>query len=286
MLRLLKHISIITSLLTVLGVGLFFVVVGTAHESIYHQPAIAVQGGMLSTISAGSIYIFDLETGVEIFTRDKNAVRPIASVTKLISSALFLEHASTSDTATITWNDVNTDGRSGRLQAGQQYAHKELLFPVLLESSNDAAVVMERVAPVDLIHEMNTYVQLQQLNATHFSDTSGLSDGNVSTAYELGKLTSILFAEYPHIFDITRLKTYINHINAWMNNNPFVYDEGYKGGKHGYTYAANRTAVAFFVEKLKSGQTRTIGYILLGSDSLQTDMERLRAYVQNAVTYE
>jgi D-alanyl-D-alanine endopeptidase (penicillin-binding protein 7) len=282
----LTHLSILTALMLVLGVGLFFVLVGVVNESIYHQEVIVVQGGMLSSISADSIYIFDLESGTEIFARDKDTVRPIASVTKLLSSSLFYRHATATDTTTITWGDVNTDGRSGRLQAGQQYVNKELLFPALLESSNDAAVVMQRVAPVDLIGKMNQYTTEHGLPNTIFVDTSGLADGNVSTADELGKLSSALYEEFPHIFDITRLKTYINHVNSWMNNNPFTNDEGYKGGKHGYTYAANRTVVAFFDETLQSGQVRTIGYVLLGSDGLQTDMKHLRAYVQHSVNFQ
>jgi len=262
------------------------VVVGVAQESSRHQPAVVVTGGMLSTVSADAIYVFDLQSGMEIFTRNENSIHPIASVTKLISAALFLEHATATDVATITWADIDTEGRSGRLKNGQQYLNKELLFPALLESSNDASVVMQRVSPVPLVDSMNTYARKHYLLDTHFTDASGLDDGNVSTAYELGNLVATLYTQYPHIFDITQLKTYLNHVNAWMNNNPFVHDEGYRGGKHGYTYAANRTTVAFFDETLQSGNIRTIGYVLLDSDGLQTDMELLRTYVQNSVTYK
>ena len=286
MLRILKNVSVFTALASLAGLGLLFVVVGTAQETVHHQAYIQVLGGMLSNISAESVYIFDLESGTEIFTRSADEIRPIASVTKLFSSALFLDTASSTAIATVTWGDIDTEGRSGRLEARQQYKNKELLFPALLESSNDAAVVMERVSEGDLVQQMNTYAQNQSLQNTHFTDTSGLDDGNVSTAYELGKLSTVLYAEFPHIFDITRLKTYLNHINAWMNNNPFVHDEGYRGGKHGYTYAANRTVVAFFDEELPSGSTRTFGYVLLGSDALQTDMKRLRTYVQQSVDFK
>jgi len=241
---------------------------------------------MLSNISAGAIYVFDLQTGTEIFSRDKNTVRPVASITKLLSATMFLEYASTTVMATVLWEDVDTEGRSGRLEASQQYRNKDLLFPALLESSNDASAVMQRVAPVDMVEKMNQYAASHGLEQTAFADTSGLDDGNVSTAYELGKLSARLFTEYPHIYDITRLQTYLNHINAWMNNSPFVHDAGYRGGKHGYTYAANRTVTAFFDEQLGTGQTRTIGYVLLGSDSLQTDIKHLRAYVQRVVTYQ
>ena len=245
-----------------------------------------MEGGMLSSISADAIYVFDLQTGTEIFSRDKHTVRSVASITKLLSATMFLEHASTTAMATVLLEDVETEGRSGRLEATEQYKNKDLLFPALLESSNDASVVMQRVSPVDIVEQMNQYAASHGLEQTAFTDTSGLDDGNVSTAYELGKLSAMLFTEYPHIYDITRLKTYLNHINAWMNNSPFVYDAGYRGGKHGYTYAANRTVTAFFDEQLATGQTRTVGYVLLGSDGLQTDMQHLRAYVQRAVTYQ
>ena len=286
MIRILKHVSVLGALLTVLGMGLFLVLVGVAQESAYDQPALAVQGGMLSSISAESIYIFDLESGMELFERNAQEVRPIASVTKLLSASLFSDLAPPADVATITWKDFSTEGRSGRLQPHQKYTNNDLLFPALLESSNDASAVMQRVAPVNLVDQMNLFAEKHALLSTHFTDTSGLDEGNVSTAYELGKLTTSIYTEYPHIFDITRLKTYLNHINAWMNNNPFVRDEGYRGGKHGYTYEANRTAVALFDESLQSGQTRTIGYVLLGSDSLQTDMKYLRAFVHNSVVFQ
>jgi hypothetical protein len=71
-----------------------------------------------------------------------------------------------------------------------------------------------------------------------------------------------------------------------MNNNPFIADATYKGGKHGFTYSANRTAVSFFEEILASGNTRTIGYVLLGSDDLRSDMELLRQAVRANVRYE
>jgi len=262
------------------------VIAGTAHEVAFHQPELSVKGGVLSGVSAKAVYILELDSQKEIFTRNPDQQRSIASVTKLVSSALFYEHASATLPVTIAWSDVVTDGRSGRLAAGQQYQNNDLLFPALLESSNDASAAMYRVAPVDLIAAMNTYARNLQLQSTSFSDASGLDDKNRSTARELGVLTASLYTQYPHIFDITRLKTHLNHINAWMNNNPFAHDETYLGGKHGYTYEANRTATAIFSEIIKTGQKRDFVYVILGSEALQTDMEALRAYVRASVVLE
>ncbi|MFT5849335.1 MAG: D-alanyl-D-alanine carboxypeptidase (penicillin-binding protein 5/6) [Patiriisocius sp.] len=281
--RTLGRITIFVTLCAALIGGVFLLALGTANEALRQTVSVEVSGGLISGVSAESVLIYDLESGTEVFTRNAEQQRPIASVTKLLSSALFLEHAPQTEPVTITATDVQTEGRSGRLEKGQTYQSRELLFPALLESSNDATTAMARVAEQDLVSAMNAYVAEYSLGKTAFTDTSGLGDGNVSTAHELGSLVKIMHADYPHIFDITRLKTYLNHVNAWMNNNPFVNEEGYVGGKHGFTYAANRTAVALFQESLDNQEVRTFVYVLLGSDDLTADMHILRLYVQQSV---
>ncbi len=286
MVRKLTHLSIVTVLAATFAVGMFLVATGTVQQALVYQPALSVQSGIMGPLTAPSAYVFDVETGEQIYAKDADTVRPIASVTKLLAAALFYEHASHTQMVRIAYSDVVAEGRSGRLEAGQQYLARELLPPVLLESSNDAAVAMQRVSGNTLVTHMNDYADSLGVRQTHFSDTSGLSSGNVSTARELATLSIFLKKDYPHIFDYTRLKTYLNHINAWMNNNPYIHEEGYKGGKHGYTPKAGRTAVAFFEEELPSGAIRTIGYVLLGSDVLVSDMQSLRAYAQQNVDFK
>jgi D-alanyl-D-alanine carboxypeptidase len=141
---------------------------------------------------------------------------------------------------------------------------------------------MERSAPFDLVVAMNDFAQRHGATHTIFTDASGLSDQNVSTVRELSDLFGVLYEQHRHIIDITTLPTYLNHVNAWMNNNPFVDDPAYAGGKHGYTEAANRTAIAQFNEVI-DGSTREIVYVLLGSSDLSTDMKILRDFTITAV---
>lgn len=286
MIRTIGHVSVITAVAASVGVGLFALAFGQAQEALQYEPALSVHGVPQEDVSAQAFYIYDLASQTEIFSRNANQELPVASVTKLLSSALFAELVPEDAVITITQADVANEGRSGRLVATQEYQSRELLFPALLESSNDAAAVMERTASTDLIAAMNTYAGNLSLAHTHFVDASGLGDGNISTAAELSALGVSLYTDYPHIFDVTTLKTYLSDINAWMNNNPFVHDAGYKGGKHGYTYAANRTAIAFFDETIATGQTRTVAYVLLGSEALAPDMAALRAFVQGSVRVE
>jgi len=89
-----------------------------------------------------------------------------------------------------------------------------------------------------------------------------------------------------HLFDITRLKTRAGDYVAWSNNSPVI-AEDYRGGKHGYTEAASRTLTAVFSEKtLPLGLERELIYVILGSDNLALDLERLRFAVTSTARFE
>jgi len=233
-------------------------------------------------LSARSWMVFDLMTGEELYSYKPNTQLPIASITKLMTATVFYEDNDAAATASITWADVAAEGRAGKLQFGDTYTYHELLFPLLLESSNDAAAVIERV-DTDVINRMNDYTDFLPL--TIFDDASGLSDMNRSTAAELRTFIRFLSQEAPHILDITQIEEFYSAENGWINNNPFIDDPSYRGGKHGYTNAANRTAVALFSEELSNESTRTLGYVVLGSDDLITDMDTLRSHVREHTTY-
>ncbi len=284
MLRMLGHITVMTVLFVTLGTGLFLIAVWKVDdvltESVLHI-------GIIESpeVSTKSFFVFDLESGVEIFSKNSADILPIASVTKLFAASAFLKSENLNGTTTVTWGDVNTEGRAGKLHANEEYKSRELLYPLLLESSNDAATSLARTDS-DLLAEMDAYAKEQGFNGTTFSDASGLSDKNVSTAHELAMLSRDLYLSEPHIFDITRLKQYIGSYTGWVNNNPFIHDKSYRGGKHGFTYEANRTGVFFFEEELLGKNARVFGYVVLGSDDLASDVELLREQVQENVSFQ
>lgn len=280
----LGRITIFTVVTLTLCTGLFLVAIWSVDDAIKYQPSLHVGFIETTNISADAVLVFDVETGTEIVRKNETQQLPIASVTKLFTASVFHDIANLTATTSILWSDVNTDGDAGRLHPHEVYSYRELTFPLLLESSNDAAVTMLRVEP-DLLEKMNLFVQSHNATATHFEDTSGLSAKNVSTAHDLFLLTQLLFKQDPHIFDITRLKQFLGTHTGWLNNNPLVHQDGYRGGKHGYTFEANRTVVAFFDETIATGETRTVGYVLLGSDHLKEDIEVLRSKVRTNVTF-
>lgn len=228
--------------------------------------------------------IFDAETGEILAERDSDTPYPIASVTKLSAATVIAARDDVFSTTTVLWSDLAADGRAGRLRAADEYDLHTLLFPLLLESSNDAAATLARTEP-SLVGDMNSFVERLGLAHTTFADASGLSPQNVSTAADLAAFVHAIYADDRHVLDITELPSYLTRSNGWLNNNPFVGMPSYAGGKHGYTPEAGHTAVAIFNEELKGGQTRPIGYVLLGSDDLVGDMEQLRTYVSKNVSY-
>lgn len=281
----LGRITIISVVMATFCMGIFLIAAWTINDAIYYEPVLTVGVIDPSLVHASSYLIYDVETGTEVASKNSTETFPIASVTKLVTAAMFYKDTDLYATTSIQWSDLNTEGEAGRLAYAQEYTHRELLFPLLLESSNDAAAVILRVKP-DLLEKMNAYAASLGLSNTTFADTSGLSDKNVSTAYELSLLMETLYKHDPHIFDITKLSQFVGTYTGWMNNNPLAHEDGYHGGKHGYTLAANRTDVAFFEETIATGQKRTIGYVILGSENIKEDMALLRDLVQHNVRFE
>ncbi len=241
-------------------------------------------GDISPAITASSYLVFDMESGETIVAHRDEVVLPIASVTKLLTAATVLRTFDLNATATIAKADYVTEGRAGRLAVGDTYTFYDLLFPLLLESSNDAAAVYERVTENDIIRQMNGLAAELGTKNLVAADASGLSDRNQASAQDLRILTRAIHTTLPHVFDITQLSNRVGPEIVWTNNSP-VLTTNYRGGKHGYTTAANRTLVAIYNEKI-SNDERTIGYIILGSDDLRQDVRKLREHVLANVTLE
>lgn len=224
---------------------------------------------VLPVISATAYGVFDIETGELLLSQNANTALPIASITKLFTADAILSAGVLNEPVTITAADVATLGRAGKLQAGEEYTVHELLFPLLLESSNDAATALSRV--VDSI----------QVAGRPLADGSGLSAHNKASVTELAHEVRRLYREKQHLFDITAMTQRIGPYTGWVNNSPVRDLPDYRGGKHGYTEAAGRTLAAVFAEPSLAG--RELGYVVLGSEDVRQDVILLRAAVADSV---
>ncbi len=240
--------------------------------------AIPVYSAEMTTDTWG---IFNPETGEIIAGRNVGIEHAIASVTKLFTAYAVLESEKKEAPVTVLWSDLNAEGRAGKLRYGQQLKLDELLFPLLLESSNDAGEAISRSLGSEFKSSVESLKTELALDHTYINDATGLSDLNVSNINDLAKFYAHLKAVHPRISDITQLRLYIGDEVGWVNNDPARALSNFTGGKHGFTDTAGRTFVGTFARS--SGDT-DIGIILLGSTNLTSDITTALNYVENHPT--
>lgn len=248
------------------------------------KPELTVLSNTPPNLTAKAYVVLDMESGLVVAAKESDTVLPIASVTKLFTSLAVLSTLDVSQTAVVSPYDVWSPEPFGKLSIGEEYTYRDLVFPLLLESSNDAAALFERVTDRQVIEAMNSVASDAGLTKTKFTDASGLSAGNVSTANDLAIYLKYLNKKQPHVLDITRLPQYVGPYTGWVNNSP-VFGADYQGGKHGYTEEAGRTLAAIF--SLSVGQTkRDFIVVILGSRDIVSEANKLKTFTQENVRFE
>jgi D-alanyl-D-alanine carboxypeptidase len=247
----------------------------TAFASSPETPPVPLK---LSTDTWG---VFNPETGEMIAGDNVTVPHPIASVSKLFTAMVTLASSRKDEQFTITDSDVAVEGRSGKLTAGMKVTPNELLFPMLIESSNDAAEAIKRNLDAEFTEGISRYIHSLALNQTSIHDASGLSPANVSTVSNLATFFTYVRKTYPHILDITQLRTYIDARTGYINNDVARTFDTFMGGKQGFTDEAQHTFVGTFTIP----HTHTeIGIVLLRSDDLHGDIAALIAYGESVST--
>lgn len=245
-----------------------------AQEQCEFVPFTAVDDAL-----AAAWQVTNSATGDVLGAHNPQAVLSFASVVKLLTASAVLTQPSVyTDLITLTPDDIATEGRAGNLQSGEVYTAHELLFPLLLTSSNDAGATLSRMYPT-LVAEMQEFAMRVGADATTIVDTTGLSTANQTTVSDLSLIVRALFAEAPHIFDITRTSQYVSRFdNGWLNNIPFRTLAGYQGGKQGFLYEARQTGVAVVTTTGPAPVTLVI--TVLGAE----DVAQAIAQLQQAAT--
>ena len=170
--------------------------------------------------------------------------------------------------------------------AGEILSANDLLHALLLESSNDAAEALAVFAGrEDFIQNMNDMAISLGLSGTSFMDPSGLSAGNKSTAYDLFKLFQYIREHHPEIVKITTNQRQKIKTHTWYNNNKFIHDELYTGGKNGYTSAAKHTLLTTFELPLSDLGSRNIIIVVLQSDKTEKDTRDILFYLLRNISY-
>lgn len=138
-------------------------------------------------------FVVDQDTNEVLFSKNPQAVLPIASITKLMTALLVVEaDQSLDEKLTITEDDKDTEKFTGsRLAVGTTLTRGELLHLALMSSENRAAHALGRNYPGGLeafVAAMNHKAQSLGMMDTHYVEPTGLSSRNQSSAKDLAML--------------------------------------------------------------------------------------------------
>jgi len=129
--------------------------------------------------SAKSVLVLDHSTSEVIFAKDADQKRPIASLTKLMTALVVLDHKSLNGKVIVSKSDTHTEGNKMWLYPGEEITVANLLKGLLISSAADAAQTLARTTSGSLklfVEAMNTKALELGLENTHFGDPVGLND--------------------------------------------------------------------------------------------------------------
>jgi D-alanyl-D-alanine carboxypeptidase len=226
--------------------------------------------------------LFDVRTGQVLWSRDSRAIVPIASLTKMMTALIVVEHVRPSAKALVTRDVVHFSGSGmGVLPLGKRVSVLTLLYGLLLPSGNDAAIALaQRVAGTQarFIGLMNARARAMGLTCTHFTSVSGIVDrGNHSCVGDLALLAHAVLSQ-PLLARIVGSSSAVMPLpikggKVWLYNNNPLYRLGYRGTdgvKTGLTNAAGHCLVA----TVRRGR-RWLGVVLLHSADTGPQAETL-----------
>jgi D-alanyl-D-alanine carboxypeptidase (penicillin-binding protein 5/6) len=141
-------------------------------------------------------YVVNGTTGDVLAQHDAHERVPIASITKLMTVIVALEHLKPSDVVTVTSGAAQVGESRIPLATGQRISVHDLLEGALIQSANNAADALAAAAAggdvTKFVGWMNEHAQKFGLRDTHFVRPDGLdAPGHVSSARDVGLLARI-----------------------------------------------------------------------------------------------
>lgn len=230
---------------------------------------------MPSLALAQSYVVYDFTHDRVLESKNPHSTQPIASVTKLMTANIFLENNKQKNcTASITREDIDTiKGTGTKLPRNTPISCDELLKAMLVHSDNYAAHALSRSAGMSraqFIHKMNAKARELGMSSTRFSDSSGLSSANVSSAMDLVKLAKYSLKK-PKLQELSNERATLvkvgNRRVFMQNTSALVREEIFDAAlnKTGYIRESGYNLV--FVNKHRCSNNATVGVISLNNRS-------------------
>jgi D-alanyl-D-alanine endopeptidase (penicillin-binding protein 7) len=281
---------------------------GKSTKQVVHRTSIAAR--KVSTESSGSTehlvtpsaqaaalrssvaYVQDLETSTVLFSKNEATIRPIASISKLMTALVVVDANQPMDEVLeVSDDDIDRlKHAASRLPVGTRLSRADMLHVALMSSENRAAHALGRYYPGGMpafVKAMNDKARELGMMDTHFVEPTGLSSENVSSPRDLVRLLRAA-SQRPLIHRYTTDTEYDvdmgkGHTRTFRNTNALVRNADWdiKVSKTGFINEAGECLVM-----LARINGRDLAIVLLdaqGKYSRIADAVRIRKFVQNEV---
>ncbi|AYV38739.1 D-alanyl-D-alanine endopeptidase [Aeromonas veronii] len=242
-------------------------------------------------VRSSSALVVDVKTGKTLYQKNATKVRPIASLTKLMTALVVLDaKQNLNQTITVDKNDLDRVKHThSRIRMGTKVTRRDALHLALMSSENRMASALARHYPGGrsaFVRAMNNKARALGMRNTHFYDSTGLSTRNVSTAQDLGKLAAAAYRQ-PLIRQFTQDENREMRFSApayslmFNNTNPLVKNPDWdvRLSKTGFTDEAGRCLVM-----RAKPDSRELAIVLLNSVGKRTpigDANRIRKWLKS-----
>jgi serine-type D-Ala-D-Ala endopeptidase (penicillin-binding protein 7) len=239
-------------------------------------------------------FVIDQDTSEILFSKNSQAVLPIASLTKLMTALVVVEAGQALDEVLeISDADIDTEKFSrSRLAVGTRLTREDMLHLALMSSENRAAHALGRYFPGGLsafVDAMNFKAASLSMADTHYVEPTGLSSRNQASAPDLARLVKAAYA-YPLLRDFSTTPEAAVEIGRrtmqFRNTNGLIRNPAWDIGlqKTGYIVEAGRCLV--MQAKFAGRQLIMVFLDSTGKYSRLGDAERVRRWIESDATVE
>jgi D-alanyl-D-alanine carboxypeptidase (penicillin-binding protein 5/6) len=252
------------------------------------------------TVNAHGAILMDAETGRVLWGKNEHEPLAMASTTKIMTAILALESGRMNETVTVSHTAAAAPKVKMNLTAGEKVRLGDLMYALMLESSNDAAVAIAEFlygSVADFCKAMTEKARTIGATDTVFETASGLDKGDHhSTPYDLAIITRYAL-EVPGFVELTNTpnaafstskRSYTFH-----NRNRLLHEyTGANGVKTGYTNKAGHCFVGAAKRKIKGEDMQLISVVLAsgwgskGRSQKYADAKEILNYGFNNYSYE
>ncbi len=244
--------------------------------------------GTMAAVRSNVVLVQDLSSNTILFSRNEDAARPIASITKLMTAIVVVDaNQSMSDMVEVTASDIDTVKHSrSRLPVGTKLSRSDMLHLALMSSENRAANALGRNYPGGLtafVAAMNSKAKELGMTQSRFVEPTGLSSDNISSPRDLVKLlqaSASRSAIRQYTTDDQHEVRSSGHATLFRNTNGLVMNPSWdiKVSKTGYINEAGQCLV--MVARINN---RDMAIVLLNADGKGTrvgDAIKIKQWVQ------